>query len=152
MFWYILAGLCAGVCGGMGMGGGTLLIPILTLALGVEQHMAQAMNLLVFIPTAVIALIIHAKNKLLDYKVFFVIIVPAIATAVLTALLVGQIQGKTLRLIFAIFLILVGIFELYKAIKAVIGKKIKKPILKSKSALYPSKNLDSKKYALKQSK
>ena len=72
MAWYflVLAGLFGGLVGGMGMGGGTLLIPILTMFLGVEQHLAQAINLLVFIPTGLIAVLIHAKNKLLDFKVF----------------------------------------------------------------------------------
>ena len=42
IFWYILAGVCGGIIGGMGMGGGTLLIPILTLFLGIDQRSAQA--------------------------------------------------------------------------------------------------------------
>ena len=142
--WYYLAlaGLFGGLVGGMGMGGGTLLIPILTMFLGVDQHMAQALNLLVFIPTGIIALIIHIKNKLVDFKVFAIIILPAIATAVGSALLVGQIKSETLGLLFGIFLVAIGIFELYQAIKASIKNKnkIKKPILKHN--LYPPKNRD----------
>lgn len=142
--WYflVLAGLFGGLVGGMGMGGGTLLIPILTMFLGVDQHMAQALNLLVFIPTGIIALIIHIKNKLVDFKVFAIIILPAIATAVGSALLVGQIKSETLGLLFGIFLIAIGIFELYQAIKTSIKNKnkIKKPILKHN--LYPPKNRD----------
>ena len=142
--WYYLAlaGLFGGLVGGMGMGGGTLLIPILTMFLGVDQHMAQALNLLVFIPTGIIALIIHIKNKLVDLKVFAIIILPAIATAVGSALLVGQIKSETLGLLFGIFLVAIGIFELYQAIKASINNKnkIKKPILKHN--LYPPKNRD----------
>ncbi len=139
MPWYFLsiAGLFGGLVGGMGMGGGTLLIPILTMFLGVEQHLAQAMNLLVFIPTGIIAVIIHAKNKLIDYKIFAIIIGPAIATAVVSALFVGRIKSETLGLLFGIFLIFIGLFELYLAIKNTIKnkKKIKKPILKHN--LYP---------------
>ena len=51
-----------GIIGGMGMGGGTLLIPLLTLAAGVEQHLAQAINLMSFVPMSIVALIIHKKN------------------------------------------------------------------------------------------
>ena len=65
---YIIIGVTGGVIGGMGMGGGTLLIPLLTLATGTEQHVAQAINLIAFIPLSVVALIIHARNKLLDCK------------------------------------------------------------------------------------
>ena len=138
-FYFLIAGLCGGLVGGMGMGGGTLLIPILTMFLGVEQHLAQALNLLVFIPTGIIAVIIHAKNKLIDYKVFGIIIGPAIATAVCAALLVGKLKSETLGLLFGIFLILIGLFEMYLAIKNYIKNKnkIKKPILKH--TLYPPK-------------
>ncbi len=139
MPWYFLsiAGVMGGLVGGMGMGGGTLLIPILTMFLGVEQHLAQAMNLLVFIPTGIIAIIIHAKNKLIDYKVFGIIIGPAIITAITSALFVGKIKSETLGLLFGIFLILIGLFELYLAIRSTIKnkKKIKKPILKHN--IYP---------------
>ena len=60
---YALTGFLAGILGGMGMGGGTLLIPILTIFLGFKQKNAQAINLLVFIPMSLFALIIHIKNK-----------------------------------------------------------------------------------------
>lgn len=142
--WYylILAGLFGGVVGGMGMGGGTLLIPILTMFLGIKQHMAQALNLLVFIPTGLIALAIHIKNKLVDFKVFAIIILPAIITAVGAAFLAGQMKSETLRLLFGIFLIAIGLFMLYQAIKQSIQNKnkINKPILKHN--LYPPKNRD----------
>lgn len=129
IFAYFLAGLIGGIIGGMGMGGGTLLIPVLTLFLGIEQHMAQAINLLVFIPTALVAVIIHAKNKLIDYKVSICVAISAIIVAVLTSLVVGRIESNVLKIIFAVFLILVGIFELYKAIISVVKKQ--KPILKN---------------------
>ena len=49
---YLLAGFVSGLFGGMGMGGGTVLIPVLTLFFGVEQHIAQATNLIAFLPMA----------------------------------------------------------------------------------------------------
>ena len=61
--WLFLAGLVSGIVGGMGMGGGTLLIPILTIFLSFKQKSAQAINLLVFIPMSLVALVIHIKNK-----------------------------------------------------------------------------------------
>jgi uncharacterized membrane protein YfcA len=45
-FIYLLVGALGGVLGGMGMGGGTLLIPALTIFCEVEQHVAQAINLI----------------------------------------------------------------------------------------------------------
>ena len=72
----IIFGVIGGLIGGMGMGGGTLLIPLLTLFGGITQRVAQSLNLITFLPMAVVALIIHAKNKLLDYKRALIIIFP----------------------------------------------------------------------------
>ena len=59
---FIVFGIIGGLLGGMGMGGGTLLIPLLTLGLDVPQQTAQLLNLLTFIPMSAFALIVHAKN------------------------------------------------------------------------------------------
>ncbi len=148
MIWaYILAGLVGGMVGGMGMGGGTLLIPLLTVFLGVEQHLAQAINLLVFIPTGIAAAIIHAKNKLIDYKVSICVAIPAIITAVCAALIVGRIESHILKIIFAVFLILVGVFELYKAIMGVVKKQ--KPIIKKDRQYNAAKNCSNIKFYVK---
>lgn len=110
--WFIIAGVIAGIVGGMGMGGGTLLIPILTLLFGIGQHLAQGLNLLVFIPTAVIAIIIHAKHKLLDYKTFLIIIVPAIMSSILFSILSNSVDDKILKIIFGVFLACLGLIML----------------------------------------
>ena len=125
--WYylILAGLAGGLIGGMGMGGGTLLIPILTIFLSISQHLAQGLNLLVFIPTGIIALIIHAKNKLLDFKTFLFIIFPAIASAIGFSFLANSLDEHVLKIIFGIFLVIIGIIMLIIAIKNVIKSKNK---------------------------
>ena len=59
---YLLAGFFAGLLGGMGMGGGTVLIPALTILLGVEQHIAQATNLVAFLPIAVVYFKVHKER------------------------------------------------------------------------------------------
>ncbi len=115
--YFVIAGLLGGIIGGMGMGGGTLLIPILTIFLGLGQHLSQGINLIVFIPLSLVAIIIHMKNKLIDYKAFFYVMVPAIMSSVLFSYLSNGLNAKVLKLIFAIFLIIVGIIMLIIAIK-----------------------------------
>ena len=66
--WYSLAGVLGGILGGMGMGGGTILIPLLTIFFNVKQHSAQAANLVSFLPMATISLIIHIKNKFVVFR------------------------------------------------------------------------------------
>ncbi len=108
IFLLIIAGIVGGVIGGMGMGGGTLLIPILTIFLNVPQKNAQAINLTAFIPMAIVVTLINAIRKGIDYKSVLLVALPAIATSVLSALLVKKISSKALSIGFACFLILLG--------------------------------------------
>ena len=109
--WLILFGLIGGVIGGMGMGGGTLLIPLLTLFGGISQHLAQSINLIAFLPMATVALIFHIKNKLVDFKRGFLVIIPAMATAILGAMLAKLTPADLLKFIFGIFLIVLGVCQ-----------------------------------------
>ena len=65
----LLAGVGCGVLSAWGIGGGTLLLLVMTLAFGVDQAAAQGINLLYFLPTAAMGLIWHRQNGLLDKAV-----------------------------------------------------------------------------------
>ena len=80
-----LIGLISGIVSGTGMGGGTILIFLLTFLLGVEQHIAQAANLIFFIPTSIIAIIVNIKNKNIDIKLAILISIFGIFGAILGA-------------------------------------------------------------------
>lgn len=109
--WLIVIGFVGGVLGGMGMGGGTLLIPLLTIFLKVEQNIAQGINLLAFLPMSIVALIVHSKNKLVNIKQSFWIVITGILTALLGSYFANLVNPNNLRIYFAIFLILLGIFQ-----------------------------------------
>ena len=70
----ILLGFIAGTVSGMGMGGGTILIPSLVIFAGIAQKTAQGINLLYFMPSAVAALILHIKNKHIKTKFLLILI------------------------------------------------------------------------------
>ena len=108
-FLLIVSGIVGGIIGGMGMGGGTLLIPILTIFLNVPQKNAQAINLVAFIPMAIIVTIINIKRKGIDYKSVLLVAAPALVTSIISALLVKKIPSKALSIGFAIFLIILGV-------------------------------------------
>ena len=113
---YLLAGFAGGMFGGMGMGGGTVLIPILTVLCGVPQHMAQAVNLFSFLPMALLSLRIHSRNNLLDARGTVWMIVPATALSVLGALFVQGIAGGVLRSCFGVFLCILSVYQFYLGI------------------------------------
>ena len=105
-----LCGAAGGLLGGMGMGGGTALIPLLTL-FGVDQAAAQGINLLSFLPMAALALSIHAKNGLVkrDGLLFFVL--PALLFSVPGALLATCLPSAALERAFGAFLIIRSLFR-----------------------------------------
>ena len=112
---YGLAGVVSGIIAGMGMGGGTLLIPILTIFLGVQQHLAQGINLIVFVPMSLVTLIIHCKNKLVDFKVGIPIILSGLISSIIGSLLALEVRNELLRKMFGYFLLLVGIWQIISA-------------------------------------
>lgn len=122
IFIFILIGLCGGVIGGMGMGGGTLLIPMLTIFTDTNQHLAQAINLIAFVPMSIAALIIHAKNKLIEYKYIPLMAIPAVLCSVFSAMLSKKIEGASLKMYFGIFLIVLGVYQLVCAIVSIVKK------------------------------
>lgn len=115
--WYAVAGVVGGVLGGMGMGGGTVLIPLLGIFYGVKQHTAQAVNLISFIPMAVVALIIHLKNKMVDFNNVIWIIIPGVFSCVAGAFIAKSISGDVLTRCFGGFLILLSIFQFVTEIR-----------------------------------
>ena len=112
-----IVGLAGGLLGGMGMGGGTVLIPLLTIFRAVSQHSAQAINLISFIPMAVVALVIHIKNKLVNFEYILWIIVAGIITCVLGCYIARMLSGKILQRIFGGFLLLLSGWQFFTQIK-----------------------------------
>ncbi|MDR1663878.1 MAG: sulfite exporter TauE/SafE family protein [Clostridiales bacterium] len=112
--WYVLAGLLAGVISGMGIGGGAVLIPALTMLLGMGQREAQNVNLLYFIPTAVIALLAHKEKGNIEKKGIGFLIFFGIIGSVAGSFAATRLDNNWLRKGFGIFLLGMGVFEFFK--------------------------------------
>ncbi len=110
---YLLAGFLSGVLGGMGMGGGTVLIPALTIFFGVEQHVAQATNLAAFLPMSAFSLKVHKDKGLLRTDGVWWVVVPALITSVLFGLLAAVLPAQVLKKLFGAFLILLAVKGLF---------------------------------------
>lgn len=106
---FLLAGFFSGVLGGMGMGGGTILIPALTVLLGVEQHVAQATNLIAFLPMALFTLKIHKQNGLLKTQGLLTIVLPALVATVAAGFLAALLPSVVLKKLFGAFLVALAI-------------------------------------------
>ena len=111
IFFEIIAGVLGGIVAGMGMGGGTLTIPILTIFLKYRQLRAQGINLIAFLPMAVVALIIHARNKLVDFKSTWGLAVVGCFFSLIGAVIANNISNSILKKVFALFLICLGLWQ-----------------------------------------
>ncbi len=120
----VLIGIISGIVSGTGMGGGTILIFLLSFVLGIEQHTAQATNLIFFIPTSIVAIIVNFKNKNIDIKQAIIISIFGVLGAIIGANIAIYMDVKMLKKGFGIFLIFVTINEIYSIIK--LYKKDKK--------------------------
>lgn len=108
-----LLGLITGAIGGMGIGGGSVLIPSLVLFTKLNQQAIQGINLISFIPIAVVALIIHYKNKNLLFKIILPLILSGIIGAFIGSSLSLNISSELLRKLFGLFLLFMGFYELF---------------------------------------
>lgn len=109
----LACGLGAGILSAWGVGGGTLLLLVMTLLLGVDQRTAQAVNLLFFLPTAASALVCHARSGCLDKPVLRSAVPWAAASAAAGAWIATAVDPALLRRPFGVYLLLSGISLLW---------------------------------------
>lgn len=109
----IIIGIIAGIITGLGAGGGTVLIAGLTLLMGIEQKVAQSINLIFFIPTAVTSIILNSKRKNIKWKIAIPIIIASIVGAVIGAKLSSNIDTELLKKLFGVFLGLIALYGVY---------------------------------------
>ena len=114
---YLVLGFLGGIPAGMGMGGGTVTIPLLVLVGGVEQKIAQCANLFSFLPMSAGALKTHADNGLLQTQGMLWIILPALALSGLGTFVAAALPSELLRKGFGVFLIGLSVLGFYRELK-----------------------------------
>ncbi len=102
-----------GIFASMGLGGGMVLIVYLTVFAGFSQLVAQGINLVFFIPIAIISPVLHTKNKLVEWKKAVPAVLWGTAAVIISAWLANRIEQSLLSKAFGIFLILMGLKELF---------------------------------------
>lgn len=119
---FILAGLLGGILAGMGMGGGTLTLPILVLVMNVAQLTAQFANLIAFLPSGTAALFVHVKNGLVRKENLIYMLVPSIIACIGCSFFATEANGDLLKKLFGGFLVLVAVVSFVSKI----AKEVKK--------------------------
>lgn len=103
-----------GFVASLGLGGGMVLIIYLTIFSGMAQLEAQGINLIFFIPIALISIILHTKSKLIIWKKIIPSIITGAILALLFSFIASMLGSEILSKIFSIFIIIIGIKELIK--------------------------------------
>ena len=110
----IIIGFLSGAVGSLGIGGGGVLIVMLTLTLGIKQNNATLANLIFFIPVAIFSLILYSRQGKVKWKTTTFLALFGVISAVVGVLLSGIIGANIIRKIFAVLLIIISTAELLK--------------------------------------
>ena len=108
----VIVGFLAAVISAMGMGGGGILLIYLSAFTTTPQLKAQGINLIYFIPIAIVSLVFHIKNGFIKKKESLFMIASAVPAAALGAFLSGNIDQDILRKGLALFLLFLGLKEI----------------------------------------
>lgn len=109
-----VVGIVTGAIASMGLGGGFVLLIWLTLFMDMPQRAAQGINLLFFLPIAVISVIMHLRAGLIDKKLVMSLVPGGIIGAVLGTLGSQLVGNELLRKLYALFLLAFGLRELFR--------------------------------------
>ena len=113
---YLVLGILGGVPAGMGMGGGTVTIPLLVLVGGVEQKIAHCANLFAFLPMSLAALKTHKDNGLLKTKGILWVMIPAFALSAAGAFFALSLSSEILKKGFGVFLVVLSLFTFHQSL------------------------------------
>ena len=116
MNWIIaaIAGTLSATIGSMGLGGGGVLLIYFNLFTQTPQTLAQGINLLFFIPSAIVAIIIYVKKKLINFKLAIIFSLLGLVGALAGSYLACFIESRILSKLFAILLLVMGILQFRK--------------------------------------
>lgn len=106
----IAIGIATGLVNGLlGIGGGTILIPSMVVALGLSQHQAHGTSLAVILPTTIASCIVYGLNNDLDFKIAVEVVSGGLFGGYLGARLMNKIPADKLRKFFGVFMFLAGL-------------------------------------------
>ena len=108
----LLASTVTGFLAGIGVGGGSLLMLWMTLIAGIPQPQARVLNLIFFLPSAIISTLFRWRQGTLDFKKVLPSIIGGCISAAIFAWLSTQIDVQMLKKLFGILLLGTGLREL----------------------------------------
>jgi uncharacterized membrane protein YfcA len=113
--WCLAAGAGAGIVAGfLGIGGGIVLVPIMTGLLWLDQHKAHGTSLIIIIPIAAVSTIVYAQRGHIDWLLIVTIGSGSIIGVVAGAKLMMKVSAQRLRQAFGLYAIAIAVLLLLK--------------------------------------
>lgn len=109
----LIVGTVLGFLAGLGIGGGSLLVLWLSFVVGMDPITVRGINLLFFIPSALIAICLRWKQGSICWKKIIPAMIAGCVSALLFSWLGSMFDIALLKKLFGIILILTGIKELF---------------------------------------
>ena len=109
----LIVGTVLGFLSGLGIGGGSLLILWLTMVLHIDPQAARSMNLLFFIPSALVACALRLKEGSLKIKPLLPAMIAGCTAAAVFSWISTILNVEILKKGFGIVLIAAGLRELF---------------------------------------
>ena len=119
----LIAGLLAGVIGAMGLGGGAVLIMYLSLLADVPQLKAQGINLIFFLPIALVAVSVYAFKKQIKWRTVLPLAAGGMLGAVLGVFLADILGTALTSKLFGAALLFFGLKEIFSKVEKTTCKK-----------------------------
>lgn len=115
----LLTGLAGGIASGLfGIGGGTIMVPILGLLLGFTQHRAQGTSLVALIPpTGLLAVLAYGKAGYVDWRMGLLLVPGVFLGGIAGGNLAKRIPSVAMRKIFAALMLLLGVYQIYSSMR-----------------------------------
>ncbi|MGH7682664.1 MAG: TSUP family transporter, partial [Candidatus Eiseniibacteriota bacterium] len=103
---HVLLGLVVGTLAGLlGVGGGTILVPILVIGESIDQHTAQGISLFMIVPVGIVGMVSYARHGKFSTRGLMPLLAGGAVGGLAGSLLAHRIQASTLTRLFAILLL-----------------------------------------------
>ena len=113
---FLTAAFCGVAAGMVGIGGGVLLVPLLSLLFGFSQHKAQGTSLVALIPpTGLLAFLAYWRAGYVNLQTGLLLIPGVFVGGILGGILARQLNPRSMRQVFAALMFVLGVWQVFSA-------------------------------------
>jgi len=115
---FLMAAIVGAASGLFGVGGGVLLVPLLVVAFGFDQHVAQGTSLVALVPpTGLLAFLNYASAGKVDWTVGWWIMPGVFLGGAAGAHFAEELSSHSLRRIITTIVFAIGVWEASRALR-----------------------------------